>query len=83
MTDGNNVKKTGKVVWFSGDRGIGFLENDDGSGDMFVHWSNIDMDGFKTLKPGQSVEFEVGENHKGPQAICVIVTAEPDPTEDE
>lgn len=76
-----SVKLTGRVVWFDPSRGIGFLERDDGQGDMFVHWSNISMEGFKTLKPGQSVEFEVGENHKGPQAVNVIITAEPEQEE--
>jgi len=64
---------TGKVCWFDSRKGIGFLTKDDGTGDLFVHWSNVEMDGFKTLKPGQVVSFELGENHKGAQAINIKV----------
>ena len=67
---------TGKVLWFDPRRGIGFLERDNGEKDLFVHWSNIDMDGFKVLKPDQVVSFEIGENHKGIQAINVKVIKE-------
>lgn len=82
MVDGNKSEKlSGKVVWFDPSRGYGYIERDDGTGDTFVHWSNIAMDGFKTLKPGQSVEFTIGENHKGPQAVSVVVTAEPEQEE--
>lgn len=77
----DSEKLTGKVVWFSS-AGIGFIERDDGQGDMFVHWSNIVMDGFKTLKPGQLVEFSVGENHKGAQAVEVVVKSEPEKMEE-
>lgn len=64
---------TGKVVWFSKVKGIGFVEKEDGSGDLFVHFSNIAMEGFKFLRPGQTVTYEVGENHKGAQAVNVKV----------
>jgi len=70
--------KTGVVIWFSSRSGIGFVARDDGEKDMFVHWSNIAMEGFKTLKAGQVVSFEVGENHKGPQAVDVKVLKEPE-----
>lgn len=64
---------TGKVIWFSGKTGIGFIAPDDGGKDLFVHFSNIQMEGFKTLKPEQIVEYEVGANNKGPQAVNVKV----------
>mgnify|MGYP001616510303 CR=1 FL=1 len=64
---------TGKVCWFDARRGIGFVTKDDNSGDLFCHWSNLQMSGFKTLKPGQKVSFEIGENHKGPQAINIKI----------
>jgi len=67
------VSLTGKVCWFDSKRGIGFIERDDGQGDLFIHWSNIEMDGFKTLKPGQIVSYEEGENHKGIQAVNVKI----------
>ena len=67
---------TGKVCWFDAKKGIGFITKDDGSGDLFVHWSNLVMEGFKTLKPGQVVSFELGQNHRGVQATNVKVLSE-------
>jgi CspA family cold shock protein len=64
---------TGKVCWFDAKKGIGFITKDDGSGDLFVHWSNLQMEGFKTLKPNQVVSYELGQNHHGPQAVNVKV----------
>lgn len=61
----------GKVKWFSAEKGYGFIESDDG-GDVFVHFSAIQTDGFKTLEEGQRVEFEVVEGNRGPQAANVI-----------
>jgi len=60
----------GKVKWFSAEKGFGFIEREDGS-DVFVHFSAISMDGFKTLEEGTEVEFEVVEGVKGPQAANV------------
>ena len=62
----------GKVKWFDEKKGYGFISKDEG-GDVFVHYSAIDMPGFKTLKEGQRVEFEVVESPKGEQASKVKV----------
>jgi len=58
---------TGKVKWFNASKGYGFIEQDNGD-DVFVHFSQIQDEGFKTLNEGQSVEFEVTEGEKGLQA---------------
>jgi CspA family cold shock protein len=62
---------SGTVKWFSDEKGYGFITPDDGSSDLFVHFSNIAGDGFKSLTEGQKVEFEVGEGRKGPEASAV------------
>jgi CspA family cold shock protein len=59
---------TGTVKWFSATKGYGFISPSDGGADVFAHFSAIQMDGFKTLKEGQSVEYEVQQGPKGPQA---------------
>ena len=64
----------GKVKWFSAEKGYGFIEREDGS-DVFVHFSAIQDEGFKTLNEGQDVEFEIVEGARGPQAANVIKTA--------
>ncbi len=61
----------GTVKWFSERKGYGFIEKDEG-GDIFVHHSAIQVDGFKTLQEGQRVSFEVEEGRKGPAAANVI-----------
>ena len=61
----------GKVKWFSKQKGYGFIEREDGS-DVFVHYSAIQEEGFKTLTEGQQVEFEIVEGARGPQAANVI-----------
>ena len=60
----------GKVKWFSNQKGYGFIQTDDGK-DIFVHFSAIQSEGFKTLAQGQDVEFEISEGPKGPQAANV------------
>lgn len=65
------MKSRGKVKWFNDAKGFGFIEQEGGS-DVFVHYSAIQMDGFKTLKQGQDVEFEVKDGEKGPQATNVM-----------
>lgn len=64
---------TGNVVWFNSKRGIGFIKPDDQDKDLFVHYSNIQMEGFKTLSAGQRVEFKIGSNEKGPMAVEVTI----------
>jgi CspA family cold shock protein len=61
------VVAQGTVKWFNGEKGYGFIAVDGGS-DVFVHYSAIEMDGYKTLEEGQRVEFDVTEGQKGPQA---------------
>ncbi|WP_221566951.1 MULTISPECIES: cold-shock protein CspD [Bacillaceae] len=60
----------GKVKWFNAEKGFGFIEVE-GQDDVFVHYSAINSDGFKTLEEGQDVEFEVVEGNRGPQASNV------------
>ena len=59
---------TGIVKWFNAEKGFGFIAPDDGSADVFVHYSEIQGSGFRTLEENQKVEFEIGEGTKGPQA---------------
>ena len=61
----------GTVKWFNEQKGYGFISPDDGGEDLFVHYSNIAMDGFRTLKEGQKVEYEAGQGRKGPEATNV------------
>ncbi|WP_033828692.1 cold-shock protein [Bacillus andreraoultii] len=61
---------TGKVKWFNAEKGFGFIQQEDGS-DVFVHYSAIQGDGFKTLEEGQSVSFDIEEGQRGPQAVNV------------
>ena len=61
------MKEQGVVKWFNGAKGYGFIERDGGS-DVFVHYSAIQGDGFRSLEEGQSVEFEIVDGPKGPQA---------------
>jgi cold shock protein len=58
----------GTVKWFNADKGYGFIAPDDGSADVFVHHSAIEMDGFRTLQENQRVDFTAGAGSKGPQA---------------
>ncbi len=61
----------GKVKWFNAEKGFGFIEREGGS-DVFVHYSAIQSDGFKTLDDGQEVEFDEVEGARGPQAANVV-----------
>ncbi|HHW75205.1 MAG TPA: cold shock domain-containing protein [Firmicutes bacterium] len=61
----------GRVKWFNPQKGYGFIEVEDGN-DVFVHYSEIQEEGFKTLEEGQEVEFEIVEGNRGPQAANVV-----------
>ena len=61
---------TGKVKWFNAAKGYGFITGDDGK-EVFVHFSAIQVDGYKTLDEDQAVEYEVNDGDKGPQAVDV------------
>jgi CspA family cold shock protein len=61
----------GTVKWFNNQKGYGFIEDEQGN-DVFVHYTGLNMEGFKTVEEGQAVEFEVVDGAKGPQAINVV-----------
>jgi len=65
-------RQSGTVKWFNDSKGFGFIEVE-GGGDVFVHHSSIQMEGFKSLAEGQRVEFEVVQGQKGPAAEAVVV----------
>lgn len=62
---------TGKVKWFNASKGYGFITPDNGGADLFVHFREIQSDGYKSLDEGQSVEFQEGQGPKGPCAVQV------------
>jgi CspA family cold shock protein len=62
---------TGTVKWFSSEKGYGFITPEDGTKDLFVHFSGIEGEGYKSLTEGQKVEYEVVQGQKGPQAANV------------
>ncbi|WP_375749221.1 cold-shock protein [Vibrio sp. HN007] len=67
-----STKTTGSVKWFNETKGFGFISQDNGGADVFVHFRAIASDGFKTLAEGQKVSFNVEQGQKGPQASNVI-----------
>ncbi len=68
-------REKGTVKWFNGEKGFGFIAPEDGSKDVFVHYSSIQVDGYRTLKEDQKVEFTIVQGEKGPQAQDVKVIA--------
>lgn len=64
----------GTVKWFSDDKGYGFIEQEDGE-DVFVHYSEVQSEGFKSLSEGQEVEFDIEEGEKGPKASNVVTVS--------
>jgi CspA family cold shock protein len=72
-TRSRNMRTKGTVKWFNDAKGFGFIVRDDGEKDVFVHHTGINASGFKTLKEGQKVEFEVVQGQKGPAAQNVTV----------
>jgi CspA family cold shock protein len=63
----------GTVKWFNEEKGYGFIQQEEGGSDVFVHFRQINMEGHRTLQEGQKVTFEIGEGLKGPQAENVTV----------
>lgn len=61
----------GRVKWFNAEKGFGFIEREDGD-DVFVHFSTIQQDGYKSLEEGQQVEFDIVDGARGPQAANVV-----------
>lgn len=70
LYEGGNKLEQGKVKWFNSEKGFGFIEREDGD-DVFVHFSAIEGEGFKTLDDGDEVTFEIEEGQRGPQATNV------------
>jgi CspA family cold shock protein len=68
-----NAMALGTVKWFNAEKGYGFITVDEENSDVFVHWSAIQMDGYRSLDEGQRVEFQIGQGQKGPQAEEVRV----------
>jgi len=65
----------GTVKWFNSEKGFGFIAQDNGGADVFVHYSEIQGNGFRSLDENQRVEFEVGQGQKGPQAQNVTIVS--------
>jgi len=63
---------TGRVKWFNNQKGFGFIEQENGGKDIFVHHTGIKGDGYKSLQEGQSVQFDIVDGEKGPKAVNVV-----------
>lgn len=68
---GGHLQVYGKVKWFDSKKGYGFIEKEDGSGDVFVHYADIVGEGYKTLREGERVKFEISASPKGDKALKV------------
>ena len=68
---GGNARMKGTVKWFNNQKGYGFITDEDGR-DVFVHFSGLVMDGYKSIEEGAQVEFDVADGGKGPQAVNVV-----------
>ena len=71
------MPETGKVKWFSNVKGYGFIEKEGGGQDIFVHYSSIQGDKYKTLEEGETVTFDIVQGEKGPQAANVVRSEKP------
>lgn len=71
----NNIEEIvyiGIICWFNNAKGYGFISKEDGNGDIFVHWSNVNISGYKTLKANQKVTFTLGLNNSGKPKACNV-----------
>jgi CspA family cold shock protein len=73
----SELRQTGKVKWFNENKGYGFILSDEGARDVFVHYSEIRDDGYRTLAEGETVEYELMDSPKGPQAKGVLRNGKP------
>ena len=72
MKTSNSEKKIGKVKWFNNAKGYGFILADGSTEDLFAHYSTIQMQGYRTLKAGQTVQFEIEPSEKGSHAVNIV-----------
>jgi len=82
LTAGKTSMATGTVKWFSNAKGYGFIAPDEGGDDIFAHFSSISMDGYKSLRQGQKVEYEVSQGPKGFLASSVTLDADAEETQE-
>lgn len=73
------MAEQGKVRWFNNKKGYGFIQRDSDGKDIFVHYSAVTMEGYKTLKTNDTVSFDVVQGEKGPQAANVVATESAEP----
>ena len=71
MEDEASIREIGTIKWFSNSKGFGFIIDEDSSSDIFVHYSSIMIDGYKSLKAGQMVQYRTGKREKGIHAVDV------------
>lgn len=76
------MTEKGKVRWFNNKKGYGFIQKDSDGKDIFAHYSAIKMEGYKSLRTNDTVEFEVVDGEKGPQAANIVVIAQEGPLQD-